>query len=100
MLLEHLLALPVGTQVLGDLDVATSVPGVVQSHQDGSHFIQWMDGFVSVPFGQIRDYDEYIAAHTELKPNQFECFQFKTVRKKVEAAAPSVCSDTNWMRSA
>ena len=67
MLLEDLLALPVGTTVIGEVQKPSTVPGVVASHTDGSHFIRWEDGYSSVPLGMVRDYDEYIAAHTELQ---------------------------------
>lgn len=65
MLLEDLLALPVGTTVIGKVQVSSTVPGVVASLRDGSHFIRWEDGYSSIPLGRVRDYDEYIAAHTE-----------------------------------
>jgi hypothetical protein len=78
MLLEDLLELPVGTDVLGDIDVTTTIPGVVQSLEDGSHFIRWIDGYVTVPLGRIRDYDEYIAAHTQLQRAQYERLNFGT----------------------
>ena len=71
MLVEDLQALPIGTQVLGDVHVSTKVPGVVASMKNGSHYIRWDDGFVSFPFGSVRDYDEYIAAHTELQPVRY-----------------------------
>ena len=68
MLLEDLLSLPIGTRVFGEIELPSRVPGVVASHEDGSHFIRWEDGYSSIPLGRVRDYDEYIAAHTELKP--------------------------------
>lgn len=68
MLLEDLLSLPVGTRVFGEIELPSTVPGVVASHGDGTHFIRWEDGYSSIPLGRVRDYDEYIAAHTELKP--------------------------------
>ena len=67
MLLEELLSLPVGTRVSGEIEVAKTTPGVVASRGDGSHFIRWDDGFASIALGNVREYDEYIAAHTELQ---------------------------------
>ena len=67
MLLEDLLSLPVGTRVFGEIAAPTMVPGVVASLENGSHFIRWDDGYSSVPLGNVREYDEYIAAHTELQ---------------------------------
>ena len=69
MLLEDLLSLPVGTRVLGEIELLTTVPGFVASRDDGSHFIRWDDGYSSIRLGRVREYDEYIAAHTELQPN-------------------------------
>jgi hypothetical protein len=68
MLLEDLLFLPVGTRVFGEIGVPTTVPGVVASLGDGSHLIRWDDGYSTIPLGKVREYDEYIAAHTELRP--------------------------------
>jgi hypothetical protein len=68
MLLEDLLSLPIGTRVFGEIELPSTVPGVVASRGDGSHFIRWEDGYSSIPLGRVRDYDEDIAAHTELKP--------------------------------
>ena len=68
MLLEDLLSLPVGTRVFGEIELPMRVPGEVASRGDGSRFIRWEDGYSSIPLGRVRDYDEYIAAHTELKP--------------------------------
>jgi len=68
MLLEDLLSLPVGTRVYGEINVPATLPGMVASHGDGSHFIRWDDGYSSIPLGNVREYDEYIAAHTELQP--------------------------------
>jgi len=99
MMLEHLLELPVGTQVMGEIDVAKAIPGVVELRKDGSHFIRWVDGFVTYPLGRVRDYDEYIAAHTQLALAQFEPCHPETVRS-VNAAAPSVPRDTYLVRSA
>jgi hypothetical protein len=67
MLLEHLLSLPVGTRVSGEMERRTTIPGVVASLGDGKHFIRWEDGYCSIPLGNVREYDEYIAAHTELQ---------------------------------
>ena len=66
MLLEELLSLPVGTRVYGEIECPTTVPGVVASLGDGTHFIRWEDGYRSIPLGSLRECDEYIAAHTEL----------------------------------
>jgi hypothetical protein len=68
MLLEDLLSLPVGTHVFGEIELPTTVQGMVASLNDGTHFIRWEDGYRSIPLGRVRDYDEYIAAHTELQP--------------------------------
>jgi len=66
MLLEELLALPVGTRVIGDIETVATLPGIVESRGDGSRLIRWADGYITVPFGNVRDADEYIAAHTRL----------------------------------
>ena len=66
MLLEDLLGLPTGTHVFGDIGVAMNVAGVIESLEDGSHFIRWEDGYVTIPLGRVRDADEHIAAHTRL----------------------------------
>jgi hypothetical protein len=66
MLLEDLLGLSTGTRVFGDIGVAVNVVGVIDSLEDGSHFIRWEDGYVTVPLGRVRDVDEYIATHTRL----------------------------------
>lgn len=68
MLLEELLSLPVGARVFGEIEPPASLPGVVASLNDGSHFIRWEDGYSTIPIGNVREYDEYIAAHTELQP--------------------------------
>jgi hypothetical protein len=68
MLLEELLALPVGTRVIGETELLTQLPGAVASHDDGSHFIRWDDGFSTIPLGKVREYDEYIAGHTQVDP--------------------------------
>jgi hypothetical protein len=70
MLVEELLELPVGTQVVGELQITKTVPGVVESMKHGPHFIRWADGFVTFPFGWIRDCDEYIATRTEVQPSR------------------------------
>jgi hypothetical protein len=70
MLIEELLELPVGTQVLGALQITKNVPGTVESMKHGPHFIRWADGYVTFPFGWIRDYDEYVAARTEIQPSR------------------------------
>ena len=70
MLLEDLLSLPVGTRVFGEIEVPTTVLGVVASFGDGSHLIRWDDGYSTVPLGKVREYDEYIATHTELQPTR------------------------------
>jgi hypothetical protein len=75
MSLEDLLSLPVGTRVFGEIEPLSSVPGVVASLRDGSRFIRWEDGYSSVPLGRVQDYDEYIAAHTELKPKPLPACQ-------------------------
>ena len=75
MLLEDLLSLPVGTQLFGEIQVPRTVPGVVASLENGSHFIRWDDGCSSIPLGNVREYDEYIAAHTELELTH--CLRFE-----------------------
>ena len=70
MLLEDLLSLPLGTRVFGEIQLPSTVPGVVASLENGSHFIRWEDGYSSIPLGNVRECDEYIAAHTELEPTQ------------------------------
>ena len=65
MLLEDLLSLPVGTRVYGEIELPAALPGVVALRQNGSHFIRWDDGYSTIPLGNVREYDEYIAAHTE-----------------------------------
>jgi hypothetical protein len=67
MLLEDLLSLPIGTRVFGEIAVPTTVSGVVASRGDGPHFIRWDDGHSSIPLGNVQEFDEYIAAHTELR---------------------------------
>ena len=68
MLLEDLLALPARTQVYGDIENFGMLAGVIESHPDGFRFIRWADGFITIPFGRVREWDEYIAAHTRLTP--------------------------------
>jgi hypothetical protein len=70
MLLEDLLSLPVGTRVFGEIEPPRTLPGVVASFGDGSHLIRWDDGYSTTPLGKVREYDEYIAAHTELRPTR------------------------------
>jgi hypothetical protein len=67
MLLEELLSLPVGTRVLGEIERPVTIAGVVASLGDGTHLIRWEDGYCSTPLGNVRKYDEYIAAHTQLQ---------------------------------
>jgi hypothetical protein len=93
MLLEDLLSLPVGTRVFGEIEVITTVPGVVSSLGDGSRFIRWEDGYSTVPFGRTRDCDEYIAAHTQLNPAQYEHLRRETDQGN-EAGEASVHSET------
>jgi len=78
MLLEDLLALPVGTRVFGEIEVSTMVPGVVASNNDGTRLIRWEDGYSTIPLGNVREYDEYIAAHTELRSARYLRPQSKT----------------------
>ena len=78
MLLEKLLSLPVGTRVFGEIERPATIPGVVESLGDGAHFIRWEDGYRSTPLGNVREYDEYIAAHTELQANRSPRVERKT----------------------
>jgi hypothetical protein len=71
MLLEDLLVLPLGTRVFGEIKVATMTPGVIASTKDGAHLIRWDDGYSTIPLGKVREYDEYIAAHTELRSTRY-----------------------------
>jgi hypothetical protein len=48
MLLDDLLSLLVGTRVYGEIDVPATLPGMVASRGDGSHFIRWDDGYSSI----------------------------------------------------
>jgi hypothetical protein len=84
MLLEDLLSLPIGTRVFGEIELPTTVPGVVASLENGSHFIRWEDGYATIPLGRVREYDEYIAAHTELQP--FRLSAPSTSQKSVSGA--------------
>ena len=79
MLLEDLLSLPVGTHVFGEIALPTKLPGVVASREDGSRFIRWDDGYSTIPLGNVREYDEYIAAHTELQ--QTRCLRIECKQK-------------------
>lgn len=71
MLLEDLLALPVGTRVLGQIERTTTIPGSVALLGDGSHYIRWEDGYSTIRLGMVRQFDEYIAAHTQLNPARY-----------------------------
>ncbi len=82
MLVEELLELPVGTQVVGEVQITKTVPGVVESMKHGPHFIRWADGYVTFPFGWIRDCDEYIAARTEVQPSRSALFHLGFDRDK------------------
>lgn len=77
MQIEELRGLPVGTRVMGELQITRRVPGVVESLKDGPHFIRWADGYVTFPFGWVRDYDEYVAARTELQPSRSSLIHFE-----------------------
>ena len=90
MLTEELLALPVGTRVVGELPITRAVSGVVESMKDGPHFIRWADGYVTFPFGWIRDYDEYTAARTEIQPSR--CTRIRLGSDDEE----TVGSTVNW----
>jgi hypothetical protein len=68
--LDELLELPVGAQVLGQLQITKQVSGVVEAMKDGPRFIRWADGYVTFLFGWIRDYDEYVAARTEVQQSR------------------------------
>jgi hypothetical protein len=82
MLVEELLALPVGTEVIGELPMSKTVPGVVDTMKDGPNFIRWADGYVTFPFGWIRDFDEYIAERTEIQPSRCARIHFEAESKK------------------
>lgn len=71
MLLEQLLRLPIGAEVIGEIDSIGDLSGEVKVRADGSRMICWVDGFVTVPLGMDRQIDMYIAAHTRLpvEPN-------------------------------
>ena len=85
MLLEDLLSLPIGTRVSGEIQLSTKVSGVVASFENGSHFIRWDDGYSSIPLGNVREYDEYIAAHTELRSTR--CLSFEREPKQHDVGA-------------
>jgi len=91
MLLEDLLALPVGTRVFGDIGVPTTVPGVVAALGDGLHLIRWDDGYSTIPLGKVREYDEYIAAHTELRPTR--CLRGKPTTEQFDEEAEASAGD-------
>ena len=95
MLIEDLLSLPVGTRVFGEIEIPATVPGVVASLGDGSHFIRWDDGYSSIPLGKTQEYDEYIAAHTELQPTRSLRAQGK---QHNQAAEESADDDTSRVR--
>ena len=95
MLLEDLLALPVGTMVIGEVQKLSTLPGVVASHPDGSHFIRWDDGYSSIPLGRERAYDEYIAAHTQL---QIQCAAAATGETRNDNRGERRESPTNTSR--
>ena len=77
MLVEELRALPAGAHVIGTIEITKRVPGVVESIKDGPRFIRWADGYVSFPFGWVRDYDEYVAARTEIEPSRYSRLHFE-----------------------
>jgi len=79
MQVEQLRELPVGTRVTGELQFTTKVPGVVESLKDGPNFIRWADGYVTFPFGWVRDYDEYVAARTEVQPSRCSLIHLETI---------------------
>jgi hypothetical protein len=66
MLVEDLLALPVGTRVIGRIETGAEFFGAVTSLGNGSRLIRWDDGYVTIPLGKVREYDEYIAGHTRI----------------------------------
>lgn len=69
--IDELLGLSVGTRVLGNVQITKrAIPGIVQCMKDGPRFIRWADGHVTFPFGWVRDYDEYVAARTEIQPSR------------------------------
>jgi hypothetical protein len=91
MHVEELLKLPVGSRVVGELQITRTVPGVVELMKDGPHFIRWADGHVTFPFGWIRDYDEYIAARTEIQPSR--CTR---IRLESDGEIKADGSTVNW----
>jgi hypothetical protein len=72
MLVEDLLSLPVGTRVFGRIEPGTWLPGVIALLDEGCHHIRWDDGYSTIPLGKVREYDEYIASHTRLRPSPYE----------------------------
>ena len=48
MLVKELLELPVGSQVLEELKITKTMPGVVESLKHGPHFIRWADGLCHI----------------------------------------------------
>ena len=89
MSVEDLMALAVGTHVVGNIEIGTRLPGVVASMKNGSHYIRWDDGFASFPFGSVRAYDEYIAAHTERRTAQCGLSHFETGADQMTAESQS-----------
>ena len=91
MLVEELRALPNGAHVIGKIEFTREIPGVVESMKGGPHFIRWADGYVSFPFGWVQEYDEYIAARTEIEPSRYSRIHLETngVAVKCEST-PSV----------
>jgi len=66
--IDELRGLPIGTQVLGNVQIGKRITGIVECMKDGPRFIRWVDGHVTFPFGWVREYDEYVAARTEIQP--------------------------------
>jgi hypothetical protein len=77
--------------VYGEIEVPATLPGVVALRGDGSHFIRWDDGYSTIPLGEVRDYDEYIAAHTELQPTR--CLYLERKTKQHEQGAETSVPD-------
>src|SRR5579863_9551595 len=77
MQVEELRELPVGTRVTGELQISSELPGVVESLKHGPHFIRWADGYVTFPFGWVQEYDEYVAARTEIQPARCSRIHFE-----------------------
>ena len=92
MLLEDLLALPVGTRVFGEIAVPTMVPGVIASSEGGARWIRWDDGYSTIPLGKVQEYDEYIAAHTDLQSDRVSSAKQNSItkgpRQAFEATSP------------